>query len=435
MEQDISTRLARENYWTKKFTESAILEYKKFMYLAGTSEFMVSPSEIVDAVWHQHLIFTQSYTDFCNIIGKQIQHVPSTHNKEEFDKFRQAKERTRRLYEANFGEELKEIWEYATMYDSLDLPKAKLKIRTFILLGVFAFVMLLIPFYFLLKPIYIHINNPDFILGFISVAALTFILLEAYNKTYLGAVVKQFHEHSFIYHLRPFELVYLKTQKLANVIHGTINQLVEDKILHVNHDFTVENTRNLKASTIEEHHVLNTLHALGTVHYPLLLKHLMQKPVFRNVANCMDAFKKYFIKSKVFGKLFYINFVVLALLITLGLVRYSTGLLRDRPVAQIFMVVAILTVLAIAYLCRLIGFVCVDTIPKLYQKEILPKKEIENSWQWQYFLMGSTVLTSSFVPLVNYTNKNENNSTGTCGSSGGSSCGSSCSSCGGCGGD
>jgi uncharacterized membrane protein YgcG len=99
------------------------------------------------------------------------------------------------------------------------------------------------------------------------------------------------------------------------------------------------------------------------------------------------------------------------------------------------MVVAILTVLAIAYLCRLIGFVCVDTIPKLYQKEILPKKEIENSWQWQYFLMGSTVLTSSFVPLVNYTNKNENNSTGSCGSSGGSSCGSSCSSCGGCGGD
>jgi hypothetical protein len=150
-EYGFSTRLASENYWTKKFTESAILEYKKFMYLAGTSEFMVSPSEIVDAVWHQHLIFTQSYTDFCNIIGKQIQHVPSTHNKEEFDKFRPAKERTRRLYEANFGEELKEILEYATMYDSLDLPKAKLKIRTFILLGVFAFVMLLIPFYFCLS--------------------------------------------------------------------------------------------------------------------------------------------------------------------------------------------------------------------------------------------------------------------------------------------
>ena len=57
------TRLAFENKWTIYVTETAILEYKKFMYLAATSNEMVSPSEIVDIVWHQHLIFTTSYSD------------------------------------------------------------------------------------------------------------------------------------------------------------------------------------------------------------------------------------------------------------------------------------------------------------------------------------------------------------------------------------
>ena len=85
-EYGFSIRLASENCWTREFTDQAILEYKKFMYLAATSEFMVSPSEIVDEVWHKHLIFTQSYQEFCGILGKQIQHVPSTHDKGEFEK-------------------------------------------------------------------------------------------------------------------------------------------------------------------------------------------------------------------------------------------------------------------------------------------------------------------------------------------------------------
>ncbi|MEZ4985367.1 MAG: hypothetical protein R2795_10080 [Saprospiraceae bacterium] len=36
-EYGFSTRLANENFWTREFTDQAILEYKKFMYLAATS--------------------------------------------------------------------------------------------------------------------------------------------------------------------------------------------------------------------------------------------------------------------------------------------------------------------------------------------------------------------------------------------------------------
>ena len=87
-----STRLALENHWTIHFTQSAIIEYKKFLFLAATNNEMVSPSEIVDIVWHQHLIFTNSYSDFCDLLGKRIEHIPSTHNRSEFDKFKMAKE-------------------------------------------------------------------------------------------------------------------------------------------------------------------------------------------------------------------------------------------------------------------------------------------------------------------------------------------------------
>lgn len=83
-EYGFSTRLAAENFWTQDFTRKAILEYKKFMYLAGTSSFMVSPSEIVDTVWHQHLIFTKSYADFCQVIPKFYKNdiLPKQQNRE-----------------------------------------------------------------------------------------------------------------------------------------------------------------------------------------------------------------------------------------------------------------------------------------------------------------------------------------------------------------
>jgi hypothetical protein len=109
---------------------------------------MVSPSEIVDTVWHQHLIFSQSYLDFCSLIGKQVQHVPSTHNKAEFEKFKQAKERTRTLYIQNFGNQPAGVWNYASMYESLHLDKAKLKLRTFLIIGILTFLALIVPFYF-----------------------------------------------------------------------------------------------------------------------------------------------------------------------------------------------------------------------------------------------------------------------------------------------
>lgn len=433
-EYGFSTRLANENFWTKDFTELAILEYKKFMYLATTSEFMVSPSEIVDTVWHQHLIFTQSYQDFCNIIGKQIQHIPSTHNKEEFEKFRQAKERTKKFYTNIFGEQPNVIWEYNDMYGSLNLDKAKFKIRTFIIIGILVFIAFTIPAYFALKPIYLQIHNPYFIIGFIALSILTFIGLEIYNRKKLKSIVKSFDDNSFIYKLQPFELVYLKTQKLGNVINGTVNELIDNKTIVVNIDNTIELVKSNNTNSREELQTTTVLSELGRTFYPNLLRQLANKPIFWNTANCMDAFRKYFNKSKKFGNLFYLNFGILTILLMVGFIRLTSGVLREKPVTQILIATIILTIIIIAYLNRLAKLVCTQTIPDLYKSEILLTKQIDDNWQWSYFLLGSAVLTTTFVPLVNYIDKNNNNGS-SCGTSCGSSCGSSCSSCGGCGGD
>jgi hypothetical protein len=435
-EYGFSIRLANENFWTIDFTQQAILEYKKFMYLAATSDLMVSPSEIIDTVWHQHLIFTHSYQEFCTILEKQIQHLPSTHNKEDLQKFKLAKERTIKFYENIFGSQPKSIWEYPDMYASLNLEKAKFKLRTFLIIGILGFLALTTPFYLLLRPVYVNLDNPYFILVLICLSALLFPVLELYNKVQLKRIAKTFDKNSFIYDLQPFELVYLKTQKLSKVIIGTLNEMVVNKTVKVKSNNLLELNINGPIQSSEQHQAVKALKELGKTTFHNLLSQLVLKPIFWNTANCMNAFKKYFNKSKAFGKLFYLNFGVLSLLIMIAFVRLVTGILRDKPVLQISIAVIALIALTIFYLNRLTKLVCTKTIPDLYRNDILPARKIEENWQWAYFLLGTAALTTSFKPVINYSNNNGDSggAGGGCGSSGGSSCGSSCSSCGGCGG-
>ena len=162
---------------------------------------------------------------------------------------------------------------------------------------------------------------------------------------------------------------------------------------------------------------------LGGTFYPDLLKELVVKPIFLSIPNSMDAFLKYFNKSKKFHSLFYVNFAILALLLLLAFTRIVTGTLRDKPLALIVYFTFALAIFIIFYLIQLTLLVSTTTIPNLYKDKILPARQIENNWQWSYFLLGSAVLATAFVPLVKDIEKN-NDSGGSCGSS-----------CGGCGGD
>jgi hypothetical protein len=100
-----SRRLMRETGWTHDFGRRAIHEYKAFIYLVCTAGTMLTPSEEVDQVWHLHLIYTRDYWDrFCgDVLKRRIHHGPTAGGPAEEARHRDAYERTRSLYGAEFG--------------------------------------------------------------------------------------------------------------------------------------------------------------------------------------------------------------------------------------------------------------------------------------------------------------------------------------------
>lgn len=108
-----SKKLAKEESWTVDFTKKAIEEYKKFVYLCCVLPNGASPSEIVDKVWHMHLIYTQNYwEEFCpNILKRKLHHHPSKGGFAEKDKHQNWFSDTLKNYKEIFNQEAPaEIW-------------------------------------------------------------------------------------------------------------------------------------------------------------------------------------------------------------------------------------------------------------------------------------------------------------------------------------
>ncbi len=72
-----ANKIARKHKWKLKYALKAVEEYKKFVYLGVVSNFAVTPSKIIDVVWHEHLLFSKAYRDFCNqVINYTFDHNP-----------------------------------------------------------------------------------------------------------------------------------------------------------------------------------------------------------------------------------------------------------------------------------------------------------------------------------------------------------------------
>ena len=101
-----SRKLASQNNWSAKFTERAIEEYRKFIFLCCISPHGASPSPVVDEVWHMHLTFTQSYwMDLCkNTLEKDLHHHPSKGGADEKHKHEKWYSEIFQLYQQVFKE-------------------------------------------------------------------------------------------------------------------------------------------------------------------------------------------------------------------------------------------------------------------------------------------------------------------------------------------
>ena len=154
--QHFKERLMKQYTWTQSFTDRMILDYKRFMYLSVTAQHEVSPSPLIDRVWHEHLLYTKEYWNaWSDVLGKQVHHSPST-CEADIIKFNLALEKTKILYEKTFGEPMilaEELLEFPTKYSNR-IASAIIACFVFVLtynigfaVGVFTFSVIILFFF------------------------------------------------------------------------------------------------------------------------------------------------------------------------------------------------------------------------------------------------------------------------------------------------
>ncbi|MDE9451181.1 hypothetical protein J3R80_11965 [Aliiroseovarius sp. Z3] len=104
-EPGFADRLAREEGWSDAFAAGAVEEYRRFLFLSQLSDTPVTPSVIIDKVWHLHMTDTRNYWDgFCaKVLGKPLHHDVGKSAADDL-RHREQFRNTRALYATVFGE-------------------------------------------------------------------------------------------------------------------------------------------------------------------------------------------------------------------------------------------------------------------------------------------------------------------------------------------
>jgi hypothetical protein len=104
-ELPFSRRLAAEQRWSSEYVDRAISEYRRFLYLTQIAPHDVTPSKAIDAIWHLHLTYTESYWDgLCALFERPLHHRPSMGGPGEGRRYDSQCSLTLATYEQEFGE-------------------------------------------------------------------------------------------------------------------------------------------------------------------------------------------------------------------------------------------------------------------------------------------------------------------------------------------
>lgn len=437
-EYGFETRLADENEWTHHVTKTAIIEYKKFIFLASVSNKMVSPSKIVDIVWHQHLIFSKSYDKLCQLAGKKIEHIPSTHNPLNQSEFRTAKENTTAMYESYFGKQDPHFWD-AVYFDKTQLANDP-ELRPRIIKMTVISVLLYIPVYYFLKPVIITTESSFFMFFSIIAALFLFFFIKIQLDQLIDDHVNQLYkEDMHTQHLNVAEVLCLKSGNNNEYIHAVVDGMIKKEKIHFKADYTLQLNEEAKPDSSCEVAVMNVFLDKGVKNYKALFSHLKHKPIFSVPELVMHSYKKNWINSPFFIRSFSMLFLLLLPIAYLFLVRLQLGLERHKPVLFLLIVIGIYGLFSSYFFRKLYRGLFDRALPDLYAEKIKSneRSELKEGSEWRYLLLGTALYTMHFNQMVNHVNRNENSSNSSgCGSSCSSSCGSSCGGgCGGCGGD
>lgn len=106
-------RLQDKERLTEEEARVLFQDMLRFLFLCGTQNQVLSPSEAIDQAWHHFILFTQDYRKFCQqFFGKFIDHQPFSRAERAVKQMaREMRDRTLALATAVFGE-LSDNWSY-----------------------------------------------------------------------------------------------------------------------------------------------------------------------------------------------------------------------------------------------------------------------------------------------------------------------------------
>lgn len=99
-------RVAKEHNYTEEFASRLVKEAKRMLYVHAAVE-PICPSHHVDMAWHEMLLFTRFYQEFCKFLGCEFIHHDPTPGPPDGGKMYQ---RTKDNYKKTFGEIDTECW-------------------------------------------------------------------------------------------------------------------------------------------------------------------------------------------------------------------------------------------------------------------------------------------------------------------------------------
>jgi len=95
--------------WTPEQSDSAEIEYKRYLHLCMAFGKGIVPNRLQDKFWHFHILDTRAYHKDCEVVfGHYLHHFPYFGMKDEQDAIdlKNAFNKTKELYLATFGEEI-----------------------------------------------------------------------------------------------------------------------------------------------------------------------------------------------------------------------------------------------------------------------------------------------------------------------------------------
>jgi S-adenosylmethionine decarboxylase len=90
-----------------------LIEAIKFLLLCGSTSETLTPSSMIDNIWHELVLFTRTYSDICHRhVGHFIHHQPSNDKAKESNQY----QHTLMLYRERFGAPSKHYWNESNVF-------------------------------------------------------------------------------------------------------------------------------------------------------------------------------------------------------------------------------------------------------------------------------------------------------------------------------